>query len=908
MRKAISSHVPMYEMEESNRKRLIHEVPDAEAPPNASRLRVSPARVVEKSDDPSDPCYEYPSDSDFTTTGRDDSDNGDMRASSSEHDGGEDIKNHHSVAEQTPDSQHPALRGIPRSWDEASQADRILVTMNSKGLGWDDIGKAWKKETGQDAAHIVLLNRYNRLKNNVQCLKEGDGERLLAAVREVKAVFEREKWQLVKNAMARAGAAEYPKDLIRKQYKILARSLPSIKSTAKHKFPPVPTKAQMKDSGTTRGSGETNMALDKPPTNLWGLPSVSTVSTPDGPSSNKAMDSASPPSAATLTDQYSRDIETTEKGSKNKDAAEAPQLRRTEFPKKEGLSKPGSLTTNAILVDDTGPTSHSVPKAISLAVPISEMVPTSTAPGSRRSPDSASLSAPRPRLNPGTTASRVGSATNRGPARLTNFHKASDDDATRKQRNALNSLSDPTRSGPGESSTSASAVSSAISLRQGTPQHKTQNVPSNDQQQISTQQDSAANNKSPQTQSVPQPASLMATARSQPASTPEPDHSNHTNHQAMNPKISGSSQAILHRLPAEEFSNRSLPYQKPPERQIPTQIGHIYPRSPIQPIEVRSQKKESTPATVTNAEADERGSSERPNHSFNASQIEYMQRCKSLNDSNRSKAWYVIARECGVVTTPGQVPAAPQEVGCPGSLNTPKPPDTVKHDISIASTESTTYKSPYTSAAATQTPPIAEPSAASITPTRAMNTPTRVTTSTPIEAPNTRSRRGRPFGSRNKEKSEIIGEGSSMSPSQKTSGSGREGHFRSAESKAAQSASMKATWARRKERGLNGRKGSSSKPSTVGKKSMTGSSAATFAAEILAAAAARHDSTPTPAPQTAEESAPYSIPEPSIDEPVDLLTGETMFAQHYDDPTVAKIPRPPPAKKIVRRSINSRPA
>ncbi len=50
-------------------------------------------------------------------------------------------------------------RGIPTSWDDASDADRLLVNMKNDGTDWNTIRAAWKKCTGQDTAPSTLPNR-----------------------------------------------------------------------------------------------------------------------------------------------------------------------------------------------------------------------------------------------------------------------------------------------------------------------------------------------------------------------------------------------------------------------------------------------------------------------------------------------------------------------------------------------------------------------------------------------------------------------------------------------------------------------------------------------------------------------------------------------------------------------------
>lgn len=59
---------------------------------------------------------------------------------------------------QAPKKEVVTPRGIPSSWDEAGDADRMLVTMKEQGQGWSEIRTAWKAATGQDTA-----SRYDML-------------------------------------------------------------------------------------------------------------------------------------------------------------------------------------------------------------------------------------------------------------------------------------------------------------------------------------------------------------------------------------------------------------------------------------------------------------------------------------------------------------------------------------------------------------------------------------------------------------------------------------------------------------------------------------------------------------------------------------------------------------------------
>ena len=83
-----------------------------------------------------------------------------------------------------------APKGIPKSWEEAGPADRMLYKMKEEGKDWASIRKVWKDMTGQDTASRYICNkiqsfswlnypfsslpgRYNRIKCNMMRLKPG---------------------------------------------------------------------------------------------------------------------------------------------------------------------------------------------------------------------------------------------------------------------------------------------------------------------------------------------------------------------------------------------------------------------------------------------------------------------------------------------------------------------------------------------------------------------------------------------------------------------------------------------------------------------------------------------------------------------------------------------------------------
>ena len=174
------------------------------------------------------------------------------------------------------------------------------------------------------------------------------------------------------------------------------------------------------------------------------------------------------------------------------------------------------------------------------------------------------------------------------------------------------------------------------------------------------------------------------------------------------------------------------------------------------------------------------------------------------------------------------------------------------------------------------------------------STPPIASHSSPLdETPRTRARRGRPPKWAQKPKPET----EPINSSQES--------FKSKHSEI-----MKAAWARRKMRGTDGRYGGPRVSKNPARHSTLGDSAPAFAASVLAAAAAQTESNPTPPPEASEERTDHRPRGPPIDlenEPVDLLTGESIFAHQDDqDEDLPQVREPIPAKKIVRRNFSFR--
>lgn len=491
--------------------------------------------------------------------------------------------------------------------------------------------------------------------------------------------------------------------------------------------------------------------------------------------------------------------------------------------------KPGSLLRNAITTVDANSQVAPIPK---LAASI---------------------------INP----SREGSATNRGPARFISYHESTDDDATRKARNALKKTNtketvELTTDGNGLQASKTSDDTAMADLKS--------------QSEVENASGTLTNQGGVGQSSGDGPSVEIAQPQASPGiSNPRPPLPH-----GLPPRVSAS---------INEAPNKPLHYCRPQEQQAPRPSESAILSSPKHSAEdqglpssininshatfpaVNSTENKS-PAVQTSPKQGR--SPGRPKKAVTKPQLKYMIKHRRLNETNRNKPWDVIAYECGVKATLQEISTALNEAGFASILDPSKPqPSADSFASSSPLAEATGDVSPYT-------------------PTGANETPNPTTGSQLEETPRTR-RRGRPPKSAEKQTPR-----EPESPSQ-------------VPKNLKHSSAMKAAWARRKAKGTNGLYGGPPKSSTVAKSSTTGDSAA-FAAQILAAAALQNNQTPQPASEASSARVtPTPAPATRVDAPIDLLTGESMFA-HQDETTPAPFEGQPPAKKIVRRNTSFRPA
>ena len=669
---------------------------------------------------------------------------------------------------------------------------------------------------------------------------ESDDACLLAAVEEVRAKMRKEKWQLVSEAMARRGAITASKGAIRRRYKELVGTV--AKSAAR--------KSLQRNTAEQCANKDTSAACEVANDNVTHKYAME-------------MSSSHQTKVMAASDGLGHHKSTGEALERNEISPRINMSTISAILKTDSINPGSPLGTansleNSHYESRTSADSTGLPKAVSTASEPAHPHVTETREGSNASTVASQTD------NYKCAPSRVGSATNRGPARLTSW--AMYDNARRRSQNAQNSRTDPAQPSHG-----------LDTLAKGSP----------DANAESFKAAVDSDKRIAQQQSVPPPPERL-----QPGSSQQ---------QVCPPQLPS--------LPTATFSQKPLPLQadvslKPfPHQPLlevqASQDGHIaHQYDSVQSTGVIPQNKSSTPLSIMYNPAAGPRSPGRPKIPLTRKNVKAMIRHRNLNEVNRRKRWDIVAQECGVTATFVEISKAFEEAGfygilgnwagSPGSTNpAPQPTST---DVKPYSAPRDTTPSPSTmTATECSSTMVSEPPA----PVYEFPAPTGTphTEGTPVSP--AKRRRGRP----RRDSLERLST-AAMSPSQPK-------HHDSEARTSNHSSAMKAAWARRKEREAKGIFGGQSRSSTVPKDSTDGKSAAIFAAQVLAAADAQTHASPSPAPQAKEVEAAVAKYGTQVDEPVDLLTGKSMFTQHQHDQAPVQSQVLPKIKKIVRRSYSS---
>ena len=271
---------------------------------------------------------------------------------------------------------------------------------------------------------------------------------------------------------------------------------------------------------------------------------------------------------------------------------------------------------------------------------------------------------------------------------------------------------------------------------------------------------------------------------------------------------------------------------------------------------ISNNSKLSTPSSeVVLTPLDSTTTADKSKKSISKSQLEDMLRHRTLNETNRSKPWDVIAKECRVDAPLSEISKTLEQAGFPSILytDTGAPIFVANPASSGVSSSHTAYVSLYDSKHPSSDP---IPSKAPTSPATAVDL-TKDTDRTISPSP---PRVGQPLLASAKVRTP---------PAQTEPERRKKGHRNeSAESRERRSAAMRKAWAKRQAEGRSGRGCGPPKSSTIARNAQTGNSPIAFAAQVLAAAAAdaAAEATSPSKPKSREMSSVSPTPTPVIPE------------------------------------------
>ena len=233
----------------------------------------------------------------------------------------------------------------------------------------------------------------------------------------------------------------------------------------------------------------------------------------------------------------------------------------------------------------------------------------------------------------------------------------------------------------------------------------------------------------------------------------------------------------------------------------------------------------STPSSEKTVTAQDSTTAEKSKKPISKSQLNDMLRHRTLNDTNRSKPWEIIAKECRVDAPLNEISKTLEQAGLPSILYT----DTGA-PIFVANPASSAATSSHTASVS-----LYDPSHASSDPVSS-KAPTLPATAVDLSKDTDRTISPSPprVG-----QTLLAGARVRTPPHQTGPERLKKGHRNeSAESRERRSAAMRKAWAKRQAEGRSGRGCGPPKSSTIARHAQSGSSPVAFAAQVLAAAAA----------------------------------------------------------------------
>lgn len=94
---------------------------------------------------------------------------------------------------------------IPTSEAELGPSDELICRLRTEGKTWPEVQAVWEAFTGRKVGHSTLSNRYSRLRLHMATFTEDEDALFLRLKNRIEGCFEREKWQMVSDALKKEG-------------------------------------------------------------------------------------------------------------------------------------------------------------------------------------------------------------------------------------------------------------------------------------------------------------------------------------------------------------------------------------------------------------------------------------------------------------------------------------------------------------------------------------------------------------------------------------------------------------------------------------------------------------------------------------------------------------------------------
>ncbi|MCJ1312117.1 hypothetical protein MMC25_005791 [Agyrium rufum] len=117
-----------------------------------------------------------------------------------------------------------AAMPIPKSYEEAGEADRLMVQMRNEDKTWAEIQAMWLEHTGTEKTSASLQKRFSRIKDNLTKLEDGEAsmvpeDLMVRLLQNIEAKLANEKWGMLAADMEKEGCKKYGTPFLQKQMK-----------------------------------------------------------------------------------------------------------------------------------------------------------------------------------------------------------------------------------------------------------------------------------------------------------------------------------------------------------------------------------------------------------------------------------------------------------------------------------------------------------------------------------------------------------------------------------------------------------------------------------------------------------------------------------------------------------------